>query len=108
MAALLSNEASVYNKFFYANNWQSPRRTLLATILSLGGAPHVLKELTPAAGTYSTGTATGYWFMHGRAPAHFAHDVRQFLDLHYPDRWMGGSGSVLWRLQSPSLTPADL
>ena len=38
-------------------------------------------------------------FQQDGVPPHFARDVRQFLDKHFPDRWIGRSGPI--RLASP-------
>jgi hypothetical protein len=45
--------------------------------------------------------------MHDEASVHFAHDVKQFLDTHYPHQWMEWNELVLWLPQFPNLTPAD-
>jgi hypothetical protein len=41
--------------------------------------------------------------MHDGASAHFTRDVKQFLDSHYPDRWIGQNRLMLWPLWSPDL-----
>ena len=47
-------------------------------------------------------------FMQDGAPAHFGTDVRNYLDLNLPDRWMGrGSPKYPRPPQSPDLTPMD-
>jgi hypothetical protein len=35
-------------------------------------------------------------FQQDGAPAHFAIDVRQYMDYHFPDRWVGRGGPVRW------------
>jgi hypothetical protein len=47
-------------------------------------------------------------FQQDGAPAHFAVDVRQYLDYHFPNRWIGRCGSIRWSLRSPDLTPLDI
>lgn len=46
-------------------------------------------------------------FQHDGAPAHFARDVRHYLDTRFP-QWIGrGSSRVAWPPRSPDLTPLD-
>jgi hypothetical protein len=47
------------------------------------------------------------WALHDGAPAHSSRDVMRYLDSHYPRRWIGRNGSVVWPPRSPDLTPAD-
>ena len=42
------------------------------------------------------------------APAHFTPPVRQWLDHHFPGRWIGRGGPVAWPARSPDLTQLDL
>ena len=46
-------------------------------------------------------------FQQDEAPAHFARDVREFLDQNFPNRWIGRGGSIQWAPRSPDLTPLD-
>ena len=41
------------------------------------------------------------------APAHSTADVRNLLDRHFPGRWMGRMGPVVWPPRSPDLSPND-
>lgn len=47
------------------------------------------------------------WFQLDGAPAHFRHDVRQYLDEIFPNRWIGRGGAQHWPARSPDLTPPD-
>lgn len=47
------------------------------------------------------------WFMHDGAPAHFALNVRQFLNETYGNRWIGRGGPNSWPARSPDLNPLD-
>lgn len=47
------------------------------------------------------------WLQQDGAPAHFARIVREFLNLNYPNRWIGRGGPVAWPPRSPDLTPPD-
>lgn len=47
------------------------------------------------------------WFQHDGCPAHYAINVRQYLDRTYPNRWIGRSGPVPWPARSPDMTPLD-
>jgi hypothetical protein len=46
------------------------------------------------------------WFLHVELCS-FYHDVKQFLDFHYSDWWIGQNGPVLWFPQSPDQTLAE-
>lgn len=47
------------------------------------------------------------WFQQDGCPAHFALPVRSFLNMEYPDRWIGRLGSISWPPRSPDLNPLD-
>ena len=47
------------------------------------------------------------WFQHDGAPAHFALDVREYLNNVFPNRWIGRGGPVQCPPRSPDLTPMD-
>lgn len=47
------------------------------------------------------------YFQQDGAPPHFAIQVRNFLDFHFPNRWIGRSGPVQWAARSPDLNPLD-
>lgn len=40
-------------------------------------------------------------------PAHYSRPVRNWLNIHYPERWIGRGGPVAWPARSPDLTPLD-
>ena len=42
-----------------------------------------------------------------RAPAHFALDVREYLNKVFTNRWIGRDGPLQWQPGSPDLTPMD-
>ena len=46
-------------------------------------------------------------FMQGGVPLHFAIVVREWLNAHFPGRWMGRRGSHEWPARCPDLTPCD-
>lgn len=46
-------------------------------------------------------------FQNDGCPAHYRITVREFLDQHFPNRWVGRSGPILWPARSPDLTPLD-
>ncbi|CAF4179297.1 unnamed protein product, partial [Rotaria magnacalcarata] len=48
-----------------------------------------------------------FFFMHDGAPAHYASNVRDWLDENFPGRWIGRRGALDWPARSPDLTPAD-
>ena len=47
------------------------------------------------------------WFQQDGAPPHFAIRVRDWLNAHFPGRWIGRRGPVEWPPRSPDLTPLD-
>jgi len=49
----------------------------------------------------------GIILQHDGASAHFSRHVREFLNAHYPDRWMGRGGPILWPARSPDLNVLD-
>ena len=46
-------------------------------------------------------------FQQDGARAHFSTDVRQYLDNHFPNRWIGRGAPIRWAPRSPDLTPLD-
>lgn len=46
-------------------------------------------------------------FQHDGAPAHFSRQAREFLNAHYPERWMGRGGPIIWPARSPDLNVLD-
>lgn len=46
-------------------------------------------------------------FQHDGCPAHFAVNVRAFLDTTYPGRWIGRGSIFPWPARSPDLTCLD-
>ena len=46
-------------------------------------------------------------FMQDGPPPHFAIVVREWLNAHFPGRWMGRRGPHEWPSRSPNLTPCD-
>lgn len=49
----------------------------------------------------------GLKFMQDGAPPHFANRVRQWLDIHFQNKWIGRGGPIHWPARSPDLTPYD-
>lgn len=52
-------------------------------------------------------TRNAMWYLHDGAPAHVTRQVRDFLNLSYPGRWIGLNGPVRWPARSPDLNPLD-
>ena len=48
-----------------------------------------------------------YYFQHDGAGPHYAIVVREWLDEHLPDRWIGRRGPYDWPARSPDLSPCD-
>lgn len=49
----------------------------------------------------------GIIFQQDGAPPHWRLDVRQCLDRHFPQRWIGRGGPIQWPPRSPDITPCD-
>lgn len=47
------------------------------------------------------------YFQHDGHPAHFSLRVRNFLNEHFFNRWIGRGGPQAWPPRSPDLTPLD-
>ncbi|CAF3410413.1 unnamed protein product [Rotaria socialis] len=45
--------------------------------------------------------------MQDGAPAHYTSNVRNWLEKHFPARWIGRRGAIEWPARSPDLTPTD-
>lgn len=47
------------------------------------------------------------WIQQDGAPAHYHREVREFLNNHYPQKWIGRDGFIRWPPRSCDLTPLD-
>lgn len=47
------------------------------------------------------------WYQQDGAPPHFSREVREFLDVTFPNRWIGRRGPIEWPSRSPDLSPLD-
>lgn len=47
------------------------------------------------------------WYQHDGCPAHFAQNVRNYLDDAFPDKWIGRGSLFPWPARSPDLTCLD-
>ena len=45
--------------------------------------------------------------MHDGAPPHFSRVARQFLSLHFANKWIGSGSTIAWPARSPDLNPLD-
>ncbi|CAK1601563.1 unnamed protein product [Parnassius mnemosyne] len=52
-------------------------------------------------------TRATMWYQNDGCPAHYARDVRAYLDDRFPGRWIGRLGPILWPPRSPDLNPLD-
>ena len=46
-------------------------------------------------------------FQQDGATCHFALHIRPFLNLEFPNRWIGSGGPFSWLLHLPDLTPLN-
>jgi hypothetical protein len=44
-------------------------------------------------------------FQQDGAPPHGARNAREFLEMHFPGRWVGCDGPIPWSPRSPDITP---
>jgi hypothetical protein len=47
------------------------------------------------------------WYLHDGAPPHYAWQVRTWMDISFPNRWIGRAGRILWPPRSPDLSSCD-
>ena len=47
------------------------------------------------------------YFQHDGAPPHFSLEVRNFVNYHFPGRWIRRGGPHNWPARSPDLSPLD-
>ncbi|XP_022917996.2 uncharacterized protein [Onthophagus taurus] len=50
---------------------------------------------------------TVMWFMQDGAPPHFSRQVRDYLDMNFPRRWIGRGSHYTWPPRSPDCNPMD-
>jgi hypothetical protein len=48
-----------------------------------------------------------FLFMQDGASAHYAGDVREWVEQKFPGRWIGRRGPIEWPARSPDLSPMD-
>lgn len=47
------------------------------------------------------------YYQQDGAPAHNGRQVSMWLNLHFPERWIGNNGPIMWPPRSPDLNPLD-
>lgn len=47
------------------------------------------------------------WFQQDGAGPHYGKNVRLFLNVQFPQRWIGRGGKIEWPARSPDLSPLD-
>ena len=47
------------------------------------------------------------WLQLDGFPAHYGRQPREWLNLHYPQRWIGRGRPLPWPVRLPNLTPLD-
>lgn len=47
------------------------------------------------------------WFQQDGAPPHYGLEVRQYLDIVFPNHWIGRRGYIEWPARSSDLSPLD-
>lgn len=77
---------------------------------NLGGIQYedmLRNEIVPAIQAIVGENFNQTWFQQDGAAAHYARNVRNYLNVVFPGRWIGRRGSIEWPARSPDLTPLD-
>ena len=86
----------ILGPYFYDGNLNGPRYlNFLQTTL-----PELLEEVPIQ-------IRQDLWLQQDGAPAHNSQTVIDFLNYHYPDKWIGTYGPIQWPARSPDLSPLD-
>lgn len=96
-AGILKNE--IIGPFFIDGNLDGPKYILLLH-------NHIVPAMRASAARQNI-PWNDVIFQQDGAPAHFARLVRTYLDLVFPNRWIGRNGPITWPPRSPDLTPLD-
>lgn len=64
-------------------------------------------DLSELLGEVPLATRQGMWYQNDGCPAHYARNVRQYLNEQFPRRWIGRLGPISWPPRSPDLNPVD-
>lgn len=96
-AGILANE--VIGPFFIDGNLDGPKYVLLLH-------HHIVPAMQASAARQNIPWGEVIFQQDG-APAHYARLVRDYLDLVFPNRWIGRMGHIAWPPRSPDLTPLD-
>uniref|UniRef100_A0A1B6HYH3 DUF4817 domain-containing protein n=1 Tax=Homalodisca liturata TaxID=320908 RepID=A0A1B6HYH3_9HEMI len=64
-------------------------------------------EIIPAIQIASGEYFDNVWFQQDGAPPHYGRQVREYLDLRFPHKWIGRRGEIEWPPRSPDLSPID-
>ena len=68
---------------------------------------HLESALYPLLQDVDLQTRIYLWFMHDGAPPHFNRIAHQYLNDHFPGRWVRRNGPVAWPAHSLDLNPID-
>lgn len=96
-AGILGNE--IIGPFFIEGNLDGPKYIILLH-------NHIVPAMQTSAARQNIAWADVYFQQDG-APAHYSRLVREYLDLVFPNRWIGRLGTIAWPPRSPDLTPLD-
>lgn len=96
-AGILGNE--IIGPFFIDGNLDGPKYIILLH-------NQIVPEMHASAARQNIAWNDVYFQQDG-APAHYARLVREYLDLVFPNRWIGRLGPIAWPPRSPDLTPLD-
>lgn len=89
----------IIGPFFIDGNLDGPKYILLLH-------NQIVPEMRASAARQNIAWADVYFQQDG-APAHYSRLVRQYLNIVFPNRWIGRAGPIAWPPRSPDLTPLD-
>lgn len=64
-------------------------------------------ELYDEMNTWPRNIRQNLWFMQDGAPPHYSLEVRNYLNLQFPHRWIGRGSEFRWPARSPDFNPMD-
>lgn len=96
-AGILGDE--IIGPFFIDGNLDAPKYVILLH-------EHIVPAMRVSAARQNIPWDEVFYQQDG-APAHFSILVRRYLDIVFPNGWIGRNGPVLWPPRSPDMTPLD-
>lgn len=67
----------------------------------------LINDIVPAIQEITSDDFNEVWFQQDGAPPHYRNIVRDYLNVTFPNRWIGRRGTIEWPPRSPDLAPPD-